>query len=60
MLNRRRMSALAALAVGGVVNVYCAARRIDPPHFIDQMFIAALGVFFAPSSKKEAGDGEEA
>ena len=53
------MSALAALAVGATVNVYCAARRIDPPHFIDQMFIAALGVFFAPSSKKEA-DGEEA
>ena len=59
MLNRRRMSALAALAVGATVNIYCAARRIDPPHFIDQMFIAALGVFFAPSSKKEA-DGEEA
>ena len=59
MLNRRRMSAMGALAVGGVVNIYCAFRRIDPPHFIDQMFIAALGVFFAPSSKKEA-DGEEA
>jgi len=51
---------MAAMAVGGAVNIYCAARRIDPPHVIDQMFIAALGVFFAPSSKKEAGDGEEA
>jgi hypothetical protein len=58
MLNRRRMSALAALAVGGVVNIYCAVRRIDPPHFIDQTFIAALGVFFAPSSKKKADDDE--
>jgi len=60
MLNRRRMSALAALAVGGVVNIYCAARRIDPPHFIDQMFIAALGVFFAPSKKKADDDDDEA
>lgn len=59
MLNRRRMSALAALAVGGAVNVYCAARNVDPPHFIDQMFIAALGVFFAPVSKKKADDDEE-
>ena len=58
MLNRRRMSAMAALAVGATVNIYCAARRIDPPHFIDQMFIAALGVFFAPSSKKKADDDE--
>ena len=60
MLNRRRMSALAALAVGGAVNLYCVARRIDPPHFIDQTFIAALGVLFAPSSKKKADDDEEA
>ena len=59
-MNRRRMSSLAAMAVGGAVNIYCAVRRIDPPHVIDQTFIAALGVFFAPSSKKEAGDGEEA
>ena len=59
-MNRRRMSALAAMAVGAVVNIYCAARRIDPPHVIDQTFIAALGVFFAPSSKKEAGDDDEA
>ena len=54
------MSALAALAVGGAVNAYCAARNADPPHFIDQMFIAALGVFFAPISKKKADDNEEA
>ena len=59
-MNRRRMSSMAAMAVGGVVNIYCAARRIDPPHVIDQTFIAALGVFFAPISKKEADDGEEA
>ena len=59
-MNRRRMSALAALAVGGAVNVYCAARNADPPHFIDQTFIAALGVFFAPISKKKADDGEDA
>ena len=51
---------MAALAVGGAVNIYCAARSIDPPHFIDQMFIAALGVFFAPSSKKKADDDDEA
>jgi len=57
-MNRRRMSALAALAVGGVVNIYCAARRIDPPHVIDQTFIAALGVLFAPSSKKKTDDEE--
>ena len=54
------MSALAALAVGGAVNIYCAVRNADPPHFIDQMFIAALGVFFAPISKKKAEDDEEA
>ena len=59
-MNRRRMSSMAAMAVGGVVNIYCAARKIDPPHFIDQTFIAALGVFFAPISKKKADDGEEA
>ena len=59
-MNRRRMSSMAAMAVGGVVNIYCAARKIDPPHFIDQTFIAALGVFFAPSSKKEADDDDEA
>ena len=59
-MNRRRMSALAGLAVGGAVNAYCAARNADPPHFIDQMFIAALGVFFAPISKKKADDDEEA
>jgi len=59
-MNRRRMSALAALAVGGAVNIYSAARNVDPPHFIDQMFIAALGVFFAPVSKKKADDNEEA
>ena len=59
-MNRRRMSSLAALAVGGVVNIYCAARKIDPPHFVDQTFIAALGVFFAPSSKKAADDDDEA
>ena len=59
-MNRRRMSSLAALAVGGVVNIYCAARKIDPPHVIDQTFIAALGVFFAPISKKKADDDEEA
>jgi len=49
---------MAAMAVGGAVNIYCAARRIDPPHVIDQMFIAALGVFFAPSSKKKTDDEE--
>ena len=54
------MSSMAALAVGGAVNIYCAARKIDPPHFVDQTFIAALGVFFAPISKKKADDGEEA
>ena len=54
------MSALAALAVGGAVNIYCAVRNADPPHVIDQMFIAALGVFFAPISKKKADDNEEA
>ena len=59
-MNRRQMSALAVLAVGGAVNIYCAARNADPPHFIDQMFIAALGVFFAPISKKKADDNEEA
>lgn len=59
-MNRRQMSALAGLAVGGAVNIYCAARNADPPHFIDQMFIAALGVFFAPISKKKADDDEEA
>ena len=59
-MNRRQMSALAWLAVGGAVNIYCAARNADPPHFIDQMFIAALGVFFAPISKKKADDNEEA
>ena len=59
-MNRRQMSALAALAVGGAVNIYCAARNADAPHFIDQMFIAALGVFFAPISKKKAEDDEEA
>ena len=59
-MNRRRMSALAALAVGGAVNIYCAVRNADAPHFIDQMFIAALGVFFAPISKKKADDNEEA
>ena len=59
-MNRRQMSALAALAVGGAVNIYCAVRNADPPHVIDQMFIAALGVFFAPISKKKADDDEEA
>ena len=59
-MNRRRMSSMAAMAVGGAVNIYCAVRRIDPPHFIDQTFIAALGVFFAPISKKKADDDEEA
>ena len=59
-MNRRQMSALAGLAVWGAVNIYCAARNADPPHFIDQMFIAALGVFFAPISKKKADDDEEA
>ena len=60
MLNRRRISALAALAVGGVVNIYCAVRRIETPHFIDQTFIAALGVLFAPSKKKADDDDDEA
>ena len=54
------MSALVALAVGGAVNIYCAVRNADAPHFVDQTFIAALGVFFAPISKKKADDGEEA
>ena len=58
-LNRRQLTAGVTAVILGAINGYLMAKGQKPPPALNQAFIAAVGVLFAPKIE-EGPENEEA